>query len=169
MSLANAMADFVHGLDIETLPTEVVEKARSCVLNGYGIALGSHATPFFPVAAETVLAMDGERTEGATLLRDGRKTTALFHGRAQEDTCGVAHFGAVLLPLLTALVETEEGPVERLLPALIAGYEVGGLLETAYSAITTSKGLRASPLYGTIAAAAAVAKFRMAPMSGGIR
>ncbi|PTB99074.1 MmgE/PrpD family protein 4 [Marinobacter sp. Z-F4-2] len=169
MSLANAMADFVHGLDIETLPTEVVEKARSCVLNGYGIALGSHATPFFPVAAETVLAMDGERTEGATLLRDGRKTTvagaalanaALFHGRAQEDTCGVAHFGAVLLPLLTALVETEEGPVERLLPALIAGYEVGGLLETAYSAITTSKGLRASPLYGTIAAAAAVAKFR---------
>ena len=140
MSLANAMADFVHGLDIETLPTEVVEKARSCVLNGYGIALGSHATLFFPVAAETVLAMDGERTEGATLLRDGRKTTvagaalanaALFHGRAQEDTCGVAHFGAVLLPLLTAMVETEEGPVERLLPALIAGYEVGGLLETA--------------------------------------
>src|SRR5690554_3903608 len=93
MSLANAMADFVHGLDIETLPAEVVEKARACVLNGYGIALGSHATPFFPVAAEAALAMDGECAQGATLLRDGRKSTvagatlanaALFHGRAQE-------------------------------------------------------------------------------------
>src|SRR5680860_410967 len=169
MSLANAMANFVYDLDIKTLPMEVVEKARACVLNGYGIALGSHTTPFFSVAAEAALAMDGERTQGATLLRDGRKSTvagaalanaALFHGRAQEDSCGVAHFGAILLPLLTALVEAKEGPVERLLPALIAGYEVGGLLETAYSATTTGKGLRASPLFGTIAAAAAVAKFR---------
>jgi 2-methylcitrate dehydratase PrpD len=163
------MANFVYDLDIKTLPMEVVEKARACVLNGYGIALGSHTTPFFSVAAEAALAMDGERTQGATLLRDGRKSTvagaalanaALFHGRAQEDSCGVAHFGAILLPLLTALVEAKEGPVERLLPALIAGYEVGGLLETAYSATTTGKGLRASPLFGTIAAAAAVAKFR---------
>ncbi|PMR74808.1 MmgE/PrpD family protein 4 [Billgrantia endophytica] len=163
------MAEFVHDLELDSLPDEVVEKARTCVLNGYGIALGSHTTPFFSLAAQAVLAMDGEREQGATLLADGRKSTvagaalsnaALFHGRAQEDTCGVAHFGAVLLPLLTALVEAGEGPVERLLPSLIAGYEVGGLLETAYSATTTGKGLRASPLYGTLAAAAAVAKFR---------
>ena len=42
-----------------------------------------------------------------------------------------------------------------LLPALIAGYEVGGLLESAYGPKTTPAGLRASPLYGTLAAAAA--------------
>ncbi|QKS26754.1 MmgE/PrpD family protein [Vreelandella titanicae] len=169
MSLAMRMAEFVCELKLETLPEEVVEKARTCVLNGYGIALGSHTTPFFPVAAQAALAMDGERELGSTLLASGHKSTvagaalanaALFHGRAQEDTCGVAHFGAVLLPLLTAMVENDEGSVEQLLPALIAGYEVGGLLEMAYSAKTTAKGLRASPLYGTIAAAAAVAKMR---------
>lgn len=169
MSLALRMAEFVCELELETLPDEVVEKARTCVLNGYGIALGSYTTPFFPVAEKAVLAMDGQRNSGATLLASGQKSTvagaalanaALFHGRAQEDTCGVAHFGAVLLPLLSAMVEAGEGSVERLLPALIVGYEVGGVLESAYSAKTTAKGLRASPLYGTVAAAAAVAKMR---------
>ncbi|WP_261290483.1 hypothetical protein [Bordetella pertussis] len=30
------------------------------MFNGYGIALGSHPTPFFGVAERAVLAMDGE-------------------------------------------------------------------------------------------------------------
>jgi len=167
MGLAERFAQFVTDLNLERIPAPVVEKARACVLNGYGIALGSHPTPFFSVAERAVMAMDGERADGATLLGSGRKSTvagaalanaALFHGRAQEDTCGVAHFGAILLPLLTALIEKGEGRIEDLLPALIAGYEVGGALEAAYSARTTAAGLRASPLYGTIAAAAATSK-----------
>lgn len=142
------------------------------MFNGYGIALGSHPTPFFGVAERAVLAMDGEREDGATLLGSGRRSTvagaalanaALFHGRAQEDTCGVAHFGAILLPLLTALVERGEGRIEDFLPALVAGYEVGGALEAAYSPLTTAAGLRASPLYGTVAAAAAAARLWRLP------
>ena len=167
MNLARKFATFSTSLAVGSLPEPVVEKARACVLNGYGIALGSHPTPFFGVAEQAVLAMDGVRPGGATLLGSGRRSTvagaalanaALFLGRAQEDTCGVAHFGAILLPLLTALVEQGEGAMEDFLPALVAGYEVGGALESAYSARTTAVGLRASPLYGTIAAAAAVAR-----------
>ncbi|MCD0501892.1 MmgE/PrpD family protein [Bordetella petrii] len=167
MFLAEHFARFASSLTLETMPAPVVEKARACVLNGYGIALGSHPTPFFAVAERAVLAMDGPRADGVTLLGSGKRTTvagaalanaALFHGRAQEDTCGVAHFGAILLPLLTALIENGEGKVEDLLPALVAGYEVGGALESAYSSSTTAVGLRASPLYGTVAAAAATAR-----------
>ncbi|KZD05507.1 MmgE/PrpD family protein 4 [Oceanibaculum pacificum] len=137
------------------------------MLNGYGIGLGCHGTPYAPVARQAALAMDGERPDGATLLGDGRKTSivgaalansALFHGRAQEDTCGAAHLGAIMIPLLTAIIEARNYPVARLLPALIAGYEVGGLLEKAYAGKTTPAGLRASPIYGTLAAAAASAK-----------
>ncbi|CAB3843170.1 hypothetical protein LMG26858_01308 [Achromobacter anxifer] len=172
MSLASQFAIFSTNLSVENLPAPVIEKARACVLNGYGIALGSYPTPFFGVAESAVLAMDGERPGGATLLGSGRRSTvagaalanaALFHGRAQEDTCGVAHFGAILLPLLTALVEQGEGAMADFLPALVAGYEVGGALESAYSARTTAAGLRASPLYGTIAAAAAVARLWRLP------
>lgn len=167
MTVARELARFVHALDIQAVPAEIAEKARTCLLNGYGIGLGCHDTPYAPVARRAALAMDGEQAGGATLLGDGRKTSvagaalanaALFHGRAQEDTCGAAHLGTVLIPLLTALIETGRGPLRRLLPSLLAGYEVGGLLERAFAAKTTPGGLRASPVYGTFAAAAAVGK-----------
>lgn len=167
MTLSCLLAKFVHTLVLEDLPASVVEKAKVSLLNGYGFGLGCHNTPYAPVARRAALAMGGERADGATLLGDGRKTTvgcaalansALFHGRAQEDTCGAAHLGTILIPLLTALIEAGRVPVARLLPALISGYEVGGLLESAYAGKTTPAGFRASPLYGTIAAAAATGK-----------
>lgn len=165
-NLVSAMAAFTHRLQQERLPGQIAERARLCLLNGYGIALGCLTTPYAPVAARAALATDGEQERGATLLADGRRTSvggaalansALFHGRAQEDTCGAAHFGSILIPLLTALVERDRSLAPRLLTALVAGYEVGGLIEKAYSGITTPAGLRSSPLYGTVAAAAATA------------
>jgi len=167
MTVTQTLARFVHDLDFASVPADVAEKTRVCLLNGYGIALGCHGTPYAPVARRAALALDGEQPGGATLLGDGRKTTvagaalansALFHGRAQEDTCGAAHLGTVIIPLLTALVETRRAPVGRLLPALLCGYEVGGLLEQAYAGKTTPAGLRASTLYGACGAAAAASK-----------
>ena len=167
MTLVQTLGAFVAGLDMGRIPAEVQEKARACLLNGYGIALGCHPTPYAPVARAAAIAMDGERPDGATMLGDGRKTSipgallansALFHGRAQEDTCGAAHFGTIMIPLLTALIESRGLPESQLLPALVAGYEVGGLFESTYGPITTPGGLRASPLYGALAAAAAAAR-----------
>jgi 2-methylcitrate dehydratase PrpD len=168
MGLSKNIAEFIVSLDARHIPSDVLEKARTCLLNGYGIGLGCHDTPFAPVARRAALEMGGEtRTGGATLLGDGRKTTiggaalanaALFHGRGQEDTCGAAHFGTILIPLLTAMVEARNYPVERMLPALIAGYEIGGLFEKAYAPRTTPSGLRSSPLYGALATAAGAAR-----------
>ena len=123
--------------------------------------------PFAPVARAAALALDGEVAGGATLFLDGRRTTvggaclansALFHGRAQEDTCGAAHFGTILIPMLTAMIEARGYPLSRLIPALVAGYEAGGVLEKALSGKTTPGGFRSSAIYGTIAASAAAAK-----------
>lgn len=167
MTLARRIAEFTSALELGKMPAEIEEKARVCLLNGYGIGLGSHPTPYAPVARRAALAMDGEVRGGATMLCDGRKVTiagatlanaALFHGRAQEDTCGAAHLGAIVIPLLTAMIEARGYPLARLLPALVAGYEAGGLLEAAYAGHTTPAGLRASPIYGTVAAAAAAAR-----------
>ncbi len=172
MTLTEHLGSFVSSLKTETLPDRVVEKARTCLLNGYGIGLGCHDTPYAPVARRAALALDGERRDGATLFVDGRKVpvsgaavanAALFHGRGQEDTCGAAHLGAILIPMLTALVEARRLPLDRLIPSLVAGYEVGGLLEQAYAGITTPNGLRSSPLFGTLAAAAAAARLMALP------
>jgi 2-methylcitrate dehydratase PrpD len=166
-TLSQHIAGFCRQLDIANMPAQVVEKARVCLLNAYGIALSCHDTPYAPVARAAALAMDGEQRNGATMLGDGRKTSiagaclansALFHGRAQEDTCGAAHFGTIIIPLLTALIEARKYPIDRLIPALVAGYEAGGLFEGAYAGRTTPAGFRASTVYGAVAASAAAGK-----------
>ncbi len=166
-TLAAAFARFIVSLDATTLPAEVEEKARVCLLNGLGIGLDCHATPYAAVAREAVIAMDGEIAAGATLLGDGRRTTiggaciangALFHGRAQEDASGAAHLGTILIPLLVAMIEVRRYPLDRLLPSLVAGYEVGGVLEQTYAGQTTPAGFRSTATYGVIAAAAAAAR-----------
>lgn len=166
-SLSQSMASFVYQLDVARMPTDVVEKARVCLLNAYGMGLNGRETPYAPVARAAALAMDGEQSDGATLLGDGRQTSiggaclanaALFHGRCQEDSCGAAHFGTILIPLLTALIEQRNYPIDRLMPALVAGYEAGGLLEKAYAGFTTPAGFRSTAVYGTVAAAAAAGK-----------
>jgi 2-methylcitrate dehydratase PrpD len=166
-ALASAIAGFVAGLEVDHLPSPVIEKARACLLNAFGMGLAGRNTPYAPVARAAALAMDGEVPHGATLLGDGRRTTiggaclansALFHGRAQEDTCGAAHFGTILIPLLIAMTEARRYPLARLIPALVAGYEAGGVIENAYCRVTTPAGFRSSAIYGTLAASAAAAK-----------
>ena len=134
-SLSQSMASFIARLDTAHMPPEIVEKARVCLLNACGMGLNSHDTPYAPVARAAALAMDGEQRDGATLLGDGRKTSiggaclanaTLFHGRTQEDTCGAAHFGTILIPLLTALIERRGYPVDRLVPALVADMKPAG-------------------------------------------
>lgn len=167
MSLAQAMGDFTTGLELGILPEKVLTKARNCLVYGYGIGLGCWNTPYVGVGRQAAIAMFGQMKEGASFLGDGRRTAisgaalanaALFHGRAQEDTCGAAHLGAILVPLVTALAEARRYPIDRLLPALVAGYECGGLLEGAFARFTTPGGHRATAIYGPIAAAAAASR-----------
>lgn len=164
MSLAQDVARFMVELKPTTLPDFAVRKLKTCLLNGYGMALGGLDTPYYKVAGRAALALDGETEQGATLLGDGRRTTlmgaisantALFHGRTQEDTCGTVHLGAIAIPLLTAMIEAGHYPLDRLLPALLAGYETAGVFDVAYGSTTAPLGLRASILYGTLGAAAA--------------
>ena len=163
MTLATYIGRFVAELHPARLPPEVIEKAKVCLLNAYGMGLDCHDTPYAPVARAAAIALDGEVENGATILGDGRRTTiggaclanaALFHGRAQEDTSGAAHFGTILVPLLTAMIEVRKYPLSELIPALVAGYEVGGLLEEAYAGQTTPAGFRSTATYGVVAAAA---------------
>lgn len=172
MSLVAKFADFITGLEMATLPEDVAERARLCLLNGLGVGMGCHDTPYAPVARQAILTMEGERPDGATILGDGRRTTiggaalansALFHGRAQEDASGAAHLGAELIPLAVAMIEARGYPLDRLLPALVAGYEIGGLLEEAHAGDTTPGGFRSSTIYGPIACAAMAARLMDLP------
>ncbi|MBC7179473.1 MAG: MmgE/PrpD family protein [Roseovarius sp.] len=151
-TLATHLAAFICGLEEDTLPADVTDKARTCLLNGFGIGYAGLGTPYHVVAARTARAMYGDGGD-ATLLADGTQSTisgavlangALFHGRAQEDTCGAAHLGAVMIPLLTALIETGRAATDDLIPSLVAGYEAGGVFEELLAIHSTPVGFRAT-------------------------
>ena len=90
-----------------------------------------------------------ERMKDGALLANA----ALFHGRAQEDTCGAGHFGTIMIPLLTALVEARGAPLQRLPGALIAGFvSVVTFLAFALGADMVSVGREAMLSIGCIQA-----------------
>lgn len=166
MRIAETLAQFTSTLNREIIPAPVWDKAHACLLNGYGIAMAGLATPYEKVARQAAIAMYSG-SQGATFLGSGEAAnvtaavmanSALFHGRGQEDTCGAAHLGTVMIPLLMALIECGRASLADLIPAMIAGYETGGLFEEILAGDTTPKGFRATTLYGAGAAAAAVAR-----------
>ena len=114
--LARALARFVLSLGPGTIPPQVEEKARCCLLNGYGIALGCHDTPYAPVARAAAVAMDGERADGATLWGDGRRVGVIVHvlhhvrilrGKLRVLSCVVALLQQRLPLLKLLLIVTE--------------------------------------------------------------
>ena len=166
-TIAQTLADFAAGLRTDDVPDDVIEMARSCILYGLGIAMCGRGERSATVGLNAARSMDAGSSGGATILFDGSKATvpaaimantALFHARAQEDTSGTAHLGAVLIPVVLALLETRRAPIENLLPAVIAGYEVGGQLEAALAKSTLACGFRASCLYGLLSATAAACR-----------
>ena len=162
-TVAARMARFVARLQLGDIPDAVLEKARCCLLYGVGVGLCSYDTAFATTAARAAEALHPPSEGGATLFRTGRRSSvgvavlanaAMLHGRCQEDTSGTAHLGVITIPLLLALLETRSLPYDRLLPALVAGYEIGGHLEAVFARQTVKAGFRASPTYGVFAATA---------------
>ena len=173
-SVSGTAARFVAGLDSDRLPAEVAEKARNCILYGFGIGLLCLDQETARVSESAVAALDGEATaRGATSLASGRRVpvssaasanAVLLHSRCQEDTSGTAHLGVITLSVALALVEAGLAAPADFIAGIVAGYEVAGTLEAALGRDSMAVGLRASALYGTLAAAATAARMlRLAP------
>ncbi|MBX6382577.1 MAG: MmgE/PrpD family protein [Microbispora sp.] len=154
---------FAAGLRLDRLPPEVVEKVRCNLLHDLACALAAHS-----VGDEAWPLTRGLRPAQATLICGGEKVPAehaafanavLVHGRAQDDTHFAAkcHAGSATIPAVLALAEATGQGGERVVPGLVAGYEVATAVGELFADATTARGLRASMLYGTLGAAAASA------------
>jgi 2-methylcitrate dehydratase PrpD len=170
--LADEMGAFVSGLDADSMPAGIIERARVLLLNGYAMGVGAQRLPVVAVAQAAALRQESLATGGATVLGQTvrvpltaamQANATLLHARVQDDTIGSSHFAVVLIPLLTALAETRRHSLHNFLPALVAGYEVGGALESRLSSRSTSAGFRGTLLFGTVAGAAAAARFMELP------
>ena len=168
-TIAARLGKFVHGLSLRKMPLEVVEKAKTCMINGIGIGISCHSMEFAKIAREAIKAEEKgiAPKKSATIFCDGVKVSvmgaafanaALFHGRAQEDTLGSSHTGTVITPAALAIAEREGRTGKEVLEALVAGYEVVGAFDRELSGYTTPRGFRASPIFGIFGSAAAASK-----------
>lgn len=168
-TVAESLGKFVHSLSYDRLPKEIIEKAKTCMVNGIGIGISCHDVEFAKIARETISSEEGGMSRGraATIFCDGSKVTvmgaafanaSLFHGRAQEDTLGSSHTGTVITPAALAIAEREGNSGREVIEAIVAGYEVVGAFDREVSAYTTPRGFRASSAFGIFGSASASSK-----------
>jgi 2-methylcitrate dehydratase PrpD len=157
---------FAAELRYADLPTAVREKLRCSLLHDLTCALAAHSEgpPLWDLVR-------GRGPAEATLLSEGGRidaehaafvNAALMHARAQDDTHFAAktHVGSAVVPAALALAEREGASGAEFLAAVVAGCEVAAAVGERLAAATTARGFRASPVFGTLGAAAAGASLR---------
>ncbi|KON29656.1 hypothetical protein AC482_05940 [miscellaneous Crenarchaeota group-15 archaeon DG-45] len=129
-----ALAGFCSGLGFEDLPSEVVDKAKECLLDWTGSALaGSRLRPSVIVAG-LVEALGG--APESTVVNSVRKTSCvnaalangvMSHILELDDVhrASILHPAAPIIPAALALAEREGADGRALIAAVVAGYEAG--------------------------------------------
>ncbi len=166
-TVVERMGRFCADLDFDLIPSEVISKAKACLINGIGIGLSCHDLDSARAARQIIKEFEPACEKGANLLADGSLVSlmgaafangVLFHSRGQEDTHGTMHIGTMVIPAALALSQWTGASGKDLIVALVVGYEIAAALGKELTELTTPRGFRASPIYGIFGAAAASAK-----------
>ena len=167
-TIAQELGKFVSGITVDNLPPDVIAKAKSCLLYGLSIAMAAHESRQGQIAETAMIESETLPQGGSTTILNGKRTTpgaaafangVLFQSRGQSDAYGtMAHFGPAVIPAVLALAEENDFSGLKILPALVAGYEVAGALAKDHIRLTVERGWRGSPTYDVMAAGAASAK-----------
>jgi hypothetical protein len=146
-----------------TLGEAARRKLLLCLLANLSVAVaGGRAMRLpRPPAGVGQLLLDGGQTSDPRAA--AFHNAALMHARTQDDfhPIGNLHIATIVLPAL--LADAQRMPDltgEAFLEALAVGYAASTGLSRRFSPLTTPRGLRSTSLYGTMGAAAAVARLR---------
>lgn len=153
-------------LRFEDLPPDVVEVAKHCILDWFGVALAGAAEPVTRILREQALSEGGapQAVLVGTGERVSRSQAALVNGTASHaldfDDVSSAMGGHPSVPVLPALLALAEGldlDGKTFLTAFVAGFEaecrVGRLMAPEHY----SRGFHATGTVGTFGATAACA------------
>ena len=162
-----ALTEYLASLDAQSLPDDIRETARACLL--YGLAVGIATKRARPARlAESASTMD-EGGAAATRLIDGAKTSrsnavfanaVLLSGRVQGDSHPCGHIGGVVIPAALAAAEQAGASGAELLSAMICGYESALRIGRDHGADLSVRGFRTTPCYGVFGAAIAGGRIR---------
>jgi 2-methylcitrate dehydratase PrpD len=157
------VARFISELKYESIPREVIERAKRQILDVIGVALAGSTQEVGKISRNFVERTGGtpECTVWGTKLRTSAPQAAFANGIACHATdyddmwLPGAHPTGVIFPAALAVAEGRRASGRQLLTAQIAGYEIMGKMHACADA---RGGWHPTPVFGTFGAAAAVAK-----------
>jgi 2-methylcitrate dehydratase PrpD len=170
--ILHELARYAHGLTFEQLPSEVVEKAKTCILDLIGVSICSYGH------ANSVVAVNGARAVGnkgkARVWMTGERLRAIdavlansvvSHCILQDDwhEQSHTHIGATVVPTAIAVAEEHGCSGKDVLTAVVIGYDIedraGCLSVPAFL-----RGFRPSALYSYFGAAAVTGRLMGLPL-----
>lgn len=164
MSRARRLGAWVSGLDRADIPPTLIEKLRHHLLDTIGAAIVGDgrepvriASRVFSAPGETPLLIDAAPRH---FVDAARVNAVAAHAAEIDDTEGCDHTGAVVVPVLLALVDEVDCTGNDLLVAMVAGYETGRRMQHALGGYDEHNGAgwHSTATCGVFAATAAASR-----------
>ena len=167
-TIARQLADWATSVRVREVPENQRRLAALRLVDTIGLVFAGYDTPAAAAVYDMVITQGG-RGESA-LIGAGKRVpataAALAHGtvahcRDFDDTFpdSVVHPGSVVVPVALALGEAHAAGFDRVLAAIVVGYEVSARLGAAAGRAFHAHGFHASSIVGPLAAAATAARF----------
>jgi 2-methylcitrate dehydratase PrpD len=167
--LTGALAERSCALSLPDIPADVLEIARNCVLDWFGVTLGGSVQEA-PLLLLELLAGEREAGRGSATVvghatRLAPPEAALVNGTSSHvldfddvNTTLLGHVSVATLAAALALAEQRDATVLELLTAFVAGYETACRIALALGPEPYLRGHHATGTIGTFGAAAACAR-----------
>jgi 2-methylcitrate dehydratase PrpD len=160
------IAQYIHRLNYDELPEEVLDRVRACWLYNISLALASRepgdtvfaalASIFRASGSSTVL-ISGDRL---SVAHAAAVNAALLSTRGQNDTHPetVTHIGCIVIPAVLAIAEERNVSPRDIIMATLAGYEVVPKIARGGASASIARGFRSTSVHSVFGAAAACAR-----------
>jgi 2-methylcitrate dehydratase PrpD len=163
-SRSSELIEFVHGLKLESLPPDIVTRAKGVLLDSLACMLFGSLQPWSKIMAAEMLA-EGCRG-AATIVGQKQKVAApaaalcngtATHGFELDDLLdeAIVHPGAIIVPAALAAAESVDAPGSTLLLGIVAGYEVLNRVGLAAGVEPAHRGFHKTTIIGPVGAAVA--------------
>jgi len=163
-SRSRELIEFTHALKLESLPPDIVSRAKGCLLDSLGCALFGSLQPWVKIMADEMLA---EGSHGRSTVIGHKQMLAApaaalcngtaMHGFELDDLLdeAIVHPGAIIVPAALAAAESVDAPGSRLLLGIVAGYEILNRVGLAVGLEPAHRGFHKTSVIGPVGAAVA--------------
>src|SRR5258706_12817569 len=164
VSGSRELIEFTHELKLESLPPDIVTRAKGCLLDSLGCALFGSLQPWAKIMAEEMLA---EGSRGRSTIVGQKQTVSApaaalcngtaTHGFELDDLLdeAIVHPGAIIVPAALAAAESVDASGSRLLLGIVAGYEAMNRIGLALGMEPAHRGFHKTSVAGPAGAAIA--------------